>query len=151
MGYQTSKQSTKPSSRRERYGFTLIELLLVLVILTALAAVVVPKFTRRSEQARITAANTDIANLGLALDAFEIDIGRFPTTSEELGALVEPPSNSVGWNGPYIKKGIPIDPWGNKYVYQYPGQYNTHGYDLYSYGPNGQEGGDDDIVNWAQK
>jgi general secretion pathway protein G len=134
-----------------RFGFTLIELLLVLVILTALAAVVVPKFTRRSEQARITAANTDISNLGLALDAFEVDVGRYPTTSEELGALVEPPANSVGWNGPYIKKGIPIDPWGNKYVYQYPGKHNTYEYDLYSYGPNGQEGGDDDIVNWAQK
>jgi len=136
--------------RRARIGFTLIELLLVLVILTALAAVVVPKFTRRSEQARITAANTDISNLGVALDAFEIDIGRFPKTSEGLGALVSPPTNSVGWNGPYIKKGIPVDPWGNQYVYQFPGQHNTYGYDLYSYGPNGQEGGDDDIVNWAQ-
>jgi len=140
-----------PHGPAGRFGFTLIELLLVLVILTALAAVVVPKFTRRSEQARITAANTDIANLGLALDAFEIDIGRFPTTAEGLTALLEPPLNSVGWNGPYIKKGIPVDPWGKAYVYQYPGQYNTYGYDLYSYGPNGQEGGDDDIVNWAQK
>ena len=132
-------------------GFTLIEVMVVVVILSILAAVVVPKFTRRSEQARITAANTDIANLGLALDAFEIDVGRFPTTSEGLGALLEPPMNSVGWNGPYIKKGIPVDPWGKPYVYQYQGQYNTYGYDLYSYGPNGQEGGDDDIVNWAQK
>jgi len=121
------------------------------VILTALAAVVVPKFTRRSEQARITAANTDISNLGLALDAFEIDVSRLPTTSEGLGALIEQPVNGVGWNGPYIKKGIPEDPWGKPYVYQYPGQHNDRGYDLYSYGPNTQEGGDDDIVNWAQK
>ena len=151
MGTQKTKPLPKPQSPWNRTGFTLIELLLVLVILTALAAVVVPKFTRRSEQARITAANTDIANLGLALDAFEIDIGRFPTTTEGLGALVEPPLNSVGWNGPYIKKGIPVDPWGKAYVYQYPGQYNTYGYDLHSFGPNNQEGGDDDIVNWAQK
>ena len=151
MQYQKIIQYFKPQSPRERIGFTLIELLLVLVILTALAAVVVPKFTRRSEQARITAANTDVANLGLALDAFEIDIGRYPTTTEGLGALIEPPINSVGWNGPYIKKGIPVDPWGNLYVYQYPGQYNTYGYDMHSYGPNGQEGAGDDIVNWAEK
>jgi general secretion pathway protein G len=151
MRCQRCKRIAKPLVPTGRIGFTLIELLLVLVILTALAAVVVPKFTRRSEQARITAANTDIANLGLALDAFEIDVGRFPTTSEGLGALVEVPTNSVGWNGPYIKKGLPVDPWGKPYVYQYPGQYNTYGYDLYSYGPNSQEGGDDDIINWAQK
>ncbi len=151
MRCQRYKRISMPHGSMDKLGFTLIELLLVLVILTALAAVVVPKFTRRSEQARITAANTDIANLGLALDAFEIDVGRYPTTSEELGALVEPPANSVGWNGPYIKKGIPLDPWGNKYIYKYPGQYNVNGYDLYSYGPNGQEGGDDDVVNWAQK
>ena len=112
---------------------------------------VAPKFTLRSKQARITAANTDIATLGVALDTFEIDIGRFPTSSEGLSALVEPPLNSDGWNGPYIKKGIPVDPWGKVYVYQYPGQYNTYGYDLYSYGPNGREGGGDDIVNWATK
>lgn len=136
---------------KKRSGFTLIELLLVLVILTALAAVVVPKFTRRSEQARVTAGNTDIANLGVSLDAFEIDVGRFPTTSEGLGALLDRPNNAVGWHGPYIKKGLPVDPWGKSYVYQFPGQNNTYGYDLYSCGPDGQEGGDDDIVNWARK
>ena len=151
MRCQRFKRIAIPHESSGRFGFTLIELLLVLVILTALAAVVVPKFTRRSEQARITAANTDISNLGLALDAFEIDIGRLPTTSEGIGALLEPPLNAVGWNGPYIKKGIPVDPWGNPYVYQFPGQHNPREYDLYSYGPNGQEGGDDDIVNWAQK
>ncbi|MBN1844253.1 MAG: type II secretion system major pseudopilin GspG [Sedimentisphaerales bacterium] len=130
-------------------GFTLIELLLVLVILTALAAVVVPKFTKRSEQARITAAHTDISNLEVALDAFEIDVGRYPTMAEGLSALVGQPSNALEWKGPYIKKGIPLDPWGSPYIYKFPGQYNTYGYDLYSYGPNGQEGGDDDIVNWS--
>ncbi len=151
MRCQRCKRIVIPQGTAGRIGFTLIELLLVLVILTALAAVVVPKFTRRSEQARITAANTDISNLGLALDAFEIDVSRLPTTSEGLGALIEQPVNGVGWNGPYIKKGIPEDPWGKPYVYQYPGQHNDRGYDLYSYGPNTQEGGDDDIVNWAQK
>ena len=130
-------------------GFTLIELLSVLIILTTLAAIVVPKFARRSEQARVTAARTDISNLEVALDAFEIDTGRFPTTAEGLQALLAPPANALDWNGPYIKRGIPTDPWGSPYIYRYPGQYNTMGYDLSSLGPNGQEGGEDDIVNWT--
>jgi general secretion pathway protein G len=133
-----------------RRGFTLIELLLVLVIISALAAVVVPRFTRRSEQARITAARADISNLEVALDAFEIDTGRFPTDGEGLSALVEKPGDVREWYGPYIKRGVPKDPWGNAYVYQHPGQHNTGGYDLYSFGPDGQEGGGDDIVNWSQ-
>jgi len=132
-------------------GFTLIELLLVLVILTALAAIVVPKFTRRSEQARITAARADIANLEVALDAFEVDTGRYPATEEALVALVKMPADVTEWHGPYIKRDIPKDPWGNPYVYQCPGQHNTSDYDLYSFGPDRQEGGDDDIDNWSQQ
>ena len=132
-------------------GFTLIELLLVLVILTALAAIVVPKFTRRSEQARITAARADIANLEVALDAFEVDTGRYPATEEALVALVKMPADVTEWHGPYIKRDIPKDPWGNPYVYQCPGQHNTSDYDLCSFGPDRQEGGDDDIDNWSQQ
>lgn len=135
--------------RAARAGFTLIELLLVLVILSVLAAVVVPKFTKRSEQARITAARTDIANLELALDAFEIDMGRFATTQEGLKALVEAPSDPRYWHGEYIKRGMPSDPWGNPYVYKQPGDHNENGYDLHSYGPDGQNGGGDDIDNWS--
>ncbi|HEX7010217.1 MAG TPA: type II secretion system major pseudopilin GspG [Phycisphaeraceae bacterium] len=139
------------TSSRGRSGFSLIELLLVLVILAILAAIVAPKFTRRSEQARITAARTDIAHLETALDAFEIDVGRFPTTEEGLAALsVEPPGLPQGtWRGPYIKRETPRDPWGNPYIYVQPGRYNTQGYDLYSRGPDAQEGSDDDIVNWS--
>lgn len=136
-------------TRRARGGFTLIELLLVLVILAVLAAVVVPKFTGRSEQARVAAAKADISNIELTLDQFEIDAGRFPTTEEGLGALVNPPAQVRQWNGPYLKKGIPIDPWGNPYVYRFPGQINTTGVDVYSLGPDGNEGGGDDIGNWA--
>jgi general secretion pathway protein G len=134
-------------------GFTLIELLLVMVILTVLAAVVVPKFTKRSEQARITAANTDISNLEVALDAFEVDMGRYPTSTEGLKALVEQPSSSstTTWKGPYIKRGIPNDPWAKQYLYTIPGKHNTSGYDLSSYGPDGQEGGSDDIDNWSAR
>ena len=142
--------STRQRSIAER-AFTLIELLLVLVILAALAAVVVPKFTKRSEQARITAARTDIANLEVALDAFEVDTGRYPTTEEGLEALVEEPANVKGWMGPYIKRGVPKDPWGNPYVYEQPGQRNEKGYDLHCFGPDGKDGGDDDITNWSEK
>jgi len=131
-------------------GFTLIELLLVLVILAVLAAVVVPKFTKRSEQARITAARTDIANIEVTLDAFEVDTGRYPTTSEGLAALIENPADLKGWSGPYIKRGVPKDPWGNTYVYTCPGEHNTSGYDLYCHGPDGQDGTDDDIDNWSE-
>ena len=136
---------------QSRSAFTLIELLLVLVILTALAAVVVPRFTRRSEQARITAARTDIANLEVALDAFEVDTGRYPATDEGVSALLEAPTNLTGWNGPYLKRGVPNDPWGSPYVYVCPGQHNPSTYDLHSFGPDGQDGTEDDIDNWTQR
>ena len=129
-------------------GFTLIELLLVMVILVVLAAVVVPKFTSRSEQARFTAAKTDISNLETALDAFEVDCGRFPTGDEGLRVLVEQPGNVQNWRGPYIKRGVPSDPWNNPYVYRFPGAHNPSGYDLSSMGPDGREG-NDDVTNWA--
>ncbi len=151
MSNQPSRAMHGKFRRHSGRAFTLIELLLVLVILTALAAIVVPKFARRSEQARITAALTDIANLEVAIDAFEIDSGRYPTTEEGIKALVEEPANVKGWKGPYIKRGVPNDPWGNLYLYRYPGQNNTAGYDLHSLGPDSQEGGGDDIDNWSQR
>ena len=135
-----------PSRRR---AFTLIELLLVLVILGVLALVVVPKFAGRSEAARKTAAQTDISMLEGQIDIFEQDCGRFPSNDEGLGSLVQQPANAPKWQGPYIKRGIPKDPWGNAYVYRYPGTQNVNSYDLYSLGPDGREGGDD-IDNWTQ-
>jgi len=145
-------RSARPALRRGfMRGFTLIELLLVVVILGVLTAVVVPKFTKRSEQARITAARTDVANLEVCLDALEIEVGRYPSAQEGLQALVTQPSGMKGWNGPYIKRGVPNDPWGSPYIYKFPGQHNTSGYDLYSLGPDGQEGGGDDIDNWSQR
>ena len=134
-----------------RRGFTLIELLLVLVILAVLAGVVVPRFTKRSEQAKVTAAAVDIANIGVALRAFEVDCGRYPTTEEGLRPLLDPPSDVQGWKGPYLEKGLPKDSWGNLYMYRCPGQHNVNGYDLYSFGPDGQDGGSDDIDNWTQR
>jgi general secretion pathway protein G len=137
-------------SRPRQSGFSLIELLLVLVILAVLAAVVVPKFTNRTEQARVTAAKTDISMLDTALDAYEIDNGRYPGSDEGLAALVSAGGASKTWKGPYIKKDVPVDPWGNPYVYRYPGTNNANGYDLVSFGPDGREG-NDDINNWSSQ
>jgi general secretion pathway protein G len=135
--------------KTKRQAFTLIELLLVMVILVVLAAVVVPRFAGRSEQARIAAATTDVNNLDNAVELFEQDAGRYPSNDEGLGALVNQPANVRTWHGPYIKKGVPVDPWGNAYVYRYPGTQNQTGYYLYSMGPDGREGGNDDITNWS--
>lgn len=133
------------------FGFTLIELLLVLVILAVLGSVVIPKFTKRSQQAKETAAKTDIANLEVALDSFEIDTGRYPSNIEGIRALVEEPTNTEeDWKGPYLKRGVPVDPWGSEYNYKQPGQYNEYGYDLYSAGPDGINGNEDDITNWTE-
>ena len=137
---------------KKRKGFTLIELLLVLVILATLSAIIVPKFTNRSKDAKITAAKTDIANLEVALDSFEIDTGRYPTSNEGIRALVNEPSNvnENAWKGPYLKRGVPRDPWNNEYIYKYPGQYNQYGYDLFSFGPDMLQGTEDDIKNWTE-
>ncbi len=136
---------------RRRGGFSLIELLLVLVILATLAALVVTKFAGRSKQAKVTAAETEVSRLETALDAFEIDVGRYPTAQEGLRALYEQPSNAESWKGPYLKRGIPMDPWRNEYIYEYPGRYNQEGFDLHSLGPDCQDGTDDDIKNWSEK
>ena len=131
-----------------RSGFTLIELLLVMVILVILAAVVVPKFTGRSEQARATAAKTDIASIDSAIDQFEVDNGRYPSNEEGLSSLFQAPTGLTNWHGPYLKRNaLPVDPWGNPYQYRYPGTHNASGFDLYSMGPDGREG-NDDIANW---
>jgi len=131
-----------------RHGFTMVELLLVLVILATLAAVVVPKFTGRTVQAKITAAATEIASIEVALDAFEIDNGFYPEGADGLKLLVERPGDAPQWRGPYLKKAVTADPWGRPYLYECPGRHNESGYDLSSMGPDGKAGGDDDITNW---
>ena len=134
-----------------RAGFTLIELLLVLVILGILAAIVIPKFSGRTEQARTTAAVSQISTFGTALDAFEVDNGFYPKGKNGLNDLFERPSNAQNWRGPYMQKGIPDDPWGHPYVYENPGKHNPSGYDVYSMGPDGRAGTEDDITNWQTK
>ena len=130
-------------------GFTLVELMLVVIIIGILVAMVAPRLTGKSQQARIAASQADInAHLSTALDLFELGVGRFPTTQEGLAALRTAPSGATGWKGPYLKRDVPKDPWGRKYAYRSPGQHNREDYDLFSYGPDGVEGGDDDVTNW---
>jgi general secretion pathway protein G len=136
-----------PRGSRRR-AFTLIELMLVMVILAILAAVVIPKLSGRTEQARLAAAKTDISSIESALDTFEIDNGRYPTTDEGLAALTVAPNGLANWHGPYVKKMVTNDPWGNPYQYRCPETQSTAGYDLYSFGPDGREGGDD-VTNWS--
>lgn len=147
---RTQFASWTPMRSLRRGGFTMVELLLVLVILAILAAIVVPKFTGRSEQARITAAQTQIASFETSLDAFEVDNGYYPKGTDGLQELVEQSDDAKNWHGPYVKD-IPLDPWGNAYLYEYPGKHNTNSYDLMSMGPDGQTGGGNDITNWKEK
>lgn len=136
------------STRRRSGGFTLVEMLLVLVILATLAAIVIPKMSGRSEQAKITAAKSQISSFEMAIDSYEVDTGTYPRSLDD---LLNAPSNARNWRGPYLKKGAPLDPWGNPYVYVYPGKNNTDGYDLMSTGPDGRAGGNDDINNWESE
>ncbi len=127
-------------------GFTLIELLLVVIIIGALAAMVMPRLTGRSEQARTAAAKADIqANIATGLKLYELDNGTFPATAEGLKALLVKSGSATNWNGPYLEK-EPIDPWGREYKYKSPGEHRVD-YDLYSLGKDGIEG-TDDVKNW---
>jgi general secretion pathway protein G len=140
-----AKTTLRSNFSRAR-GFTLVEMLLVLVILATLAAIVIPKMAGRGQQAKVTAAKSQINSMELALDSFEVDNGYFPK-SGGLNDLVDQPAGATGWKGPYLKA-IPLDPWGNPYTYDYPGKHNANGYDLLSNGPDERAGTDDDINNW---
>jgi general secretion pathway protein G len=134
--------------RRER-GFTLIEILIVVIIIGLLAALVGPRLFGKLSMAKLKAAKAQIELFGTALDAFRLDTGRYPTTEEGLKALREKPSGLENWQGPYLPKELPNDPWGRAYVYKSPGEHGE--YDLISYGLDGVEGGQDenqDVVSW---
>jgi general secretion pathway protein G len=137
-------------SRRNR-GFTLIEVLLVLVILVIIASLAVTAYGPIQKKANINAAKVQIGAFETPLNAFNLDIGMFPTSNQGLQALRSPPGdlpNPGAWNGPYLNKEIPLDPWGRPYIYISPGRYNQD-YDVYSLGPYGQDNSPDNIGNWS--
>ena len=131
-----------------RRGFTLVEMMLVVIIIATLAAMVIPRLAGRTEQAKISRAKADIASIGLALDLYELDLGKYPANLEELTKREAPSDLGEGmtWNGPYLKKGLPSDPWSRPYSYAPESQHNQD-YDLWSLGPDGQPG-KDDVSNW---
>ena len=131
-------------------GFTLLELLVVMVLIGLLAGFVAPRYFAQVGKSQVKVARAQVDALDKALDAFRLDVGHYPTSEEGLQALRVQPSGEANWAGPYLKKDVPLDPWGRPYVYQQPG---THGgdFDLLSYGKDGRAGGtgeDADITNW---
>ena len=127
-------------------GFTLIELLVVIVILSVLAALIVPNLIRRGETAKVTAAVTDLSTLTNLLEQFRLDMGRYPSTEEGIFALTDMPADDENWQGPYTLNDIPLDPWGSEYIYEY--FEGEDQYELLSLGADSAEGGegnDEDI------
>ncbi len=146
----------RPSARRSRserkLGFTLLELVVVIIVLGLLAAIVAPQILGRVSDARTTSAETQVALFGTALDNYRLDNGAYPTTEQGLAALREKPTRApipTNWRGPYLRKDVPLDPWGKPYIYRSPGERNASGYDLSSLGRDGKPGGegeDKDVI-----
>ena len=131
-------------------GFTLLELLVVMVIIGLLAGFVAPRYFAQVGKSQVKTAKAQIDALEKAVEEFRLDLGRLPTSEEGLAALNTAPPNEPSWSGPYLKKQVPLDPWGHPYVYAAPGTHNND-FDLWSYGKDGQPGGtgeNADIGNW---
>ena len=136
-------------TKRGDRGITLIELLVVMVIIAMFATLVGQRLFRNVERARETQAKAQISEFESVLDTFRLDVGRYPTAEEGLQALRARPGTLERWDGPYLRKDVPLDPWQHPYVYRFPGQHGD--YDLLSLGADGQEGGEGenaDVVNW---
>jgi len=139
-------------SYKQVKAFTLTELLVVLVIIGLLAALVGPVLYKHINPAKQSVARAQIENFMSGLDSYFLDVGKFPTTQQGLAALRTKPEDGANWQGPYLKKEIPLDPWGNPYIYHAPGR--NGGYEIISYGADGKEGGDNenaDINSWETK
>ncbi len=135
--------------RKTDSGFTLIELLIVMIILGILAALVGPRMFGKVGKSKQKGAKMQISLFETALDTYRLDVGSYPDTDQGLPSLREEPTGVKNWDGPYLPKEIPLDPWGNPYIYICPGEHGD--YDIISHGLDGNPGGDDeksDIVNW---
>lgn len=145
---------TRDFPMRGKTGFTLIEILVVIAVIAMLAALVGPNVFQHVGTAKDATARSQIEMLGAALDAYRLDNGRYPTTDQGLEALRSAPSSDPrpnNWRGPYLRRDVPLDPWGFDYVYRSPGDVNSNGYDLLSLGADGEPGGegeDADITSW---
>jgi len=140
-------------ARSRPSGFTLIEILVVIVVIAILAALVAPNVFQHVGAAKSATAKSQMEMISTTLDAYRLDNGAYPSTEQGLNALwelpsIQPPAN---WRGPYLRKAVPPDPWGNAYIFMYPGQSNPNGFDLISLGADGQPGGEGenaDILSW---
>ena len=144
-----SVMKQRRTQRKPQSGFTLMELLVVLAILGLLMSLVGPRVLNQLGGAKTKTAAIQIKDLEQALEMYKLDVGRFPSGGEGLVALVSKPGNAPGWNGPYLKSDVPLDPWKREYHYKYPGERGE--VDIYSYGQNGAPGGegeDSDVGNW---
>jgi general secretion pathway protein G len=156
----TGRGLEKASGRKARHprrggedGFTLIEMLVVITIIGLIMGLVGPRVLTYLSQSKVKAATIQIESFSSSLDLFYLDLGRYPTTPEGLGALVKPPGGTTGWNGPYLKTGsVPNDPWGHPYLYRSPSEHGP--YEIESYGSSGKEGGTGtaaEIKSWELK
>ena len=130
---------------RQRSGFTLLELVVVIIVLGLLAGIVAPQVINRLSEAKSTTARTQIELLSVALDGYRLDNGSYPTTEQGLAALREKPTRAplpANWRGPYLRKAVPLDPWGRAYLYRAPGEKNPGAFDLESLGRDGKAGGE---------
>ncbi len=145
----------KHTTRRARAGFTLMELMLVMAILVILVGLVAPRFMGAQKGANISAAKNQVGLFKSSLDMYQLHMNTYPSTEQGLVAVVEEPSELESpdrWQGPYLDDGLPVDPWGHAYQYEYPPSRNTRDFpDIWSFGPDGEDGTDDDIGNWPDE
>ncbi|MCB1702155.1 MAG: type II secretion system major pseudopilin GspG [Pseudomonadales bacterium] len=146
---QPGKVASGSAAAGRQRGFTLMELLVVLAILGLLMSLVGPRVLNQLGGAKSKTAGIQVRDLEQSLEMYKLDVGRFPSNEEGLSALVTKPGSATGWNGPYLKSDVPLDPWNREYLYKYPGEHGE--LDIYSYGQDGQPGGegeDSDVGNW---
>ena len=137
-------------TRASAQGFTLVEVLLVLIILVIIGSIVVPNLFGVKDKADIDAAKAQVNSMSTVMDLYRLDMNKYPGTIKDLNDAPTDSALADKWNGPYLKSALKPDPWSNEYQYASPGKKNTSSYDLWSNGPDGQSGTDDDIGNWEK-